>query len=61
VETNLANMLQVVFESETVEILLPNAPGVVVSSNLVLKSIEPQFSGSRLCLLLTDTLRFDLL
>ena len=54
-------MLQFVFELETVEFLLPNAPGIVVSSNLLLQSIEPQFSGSRLCLLLTETLRFNLL
>jgi len=34
---------------------------VSVSSSLLLKSVEPQFSGCRLYLLLTETSRFDLL
>ena len=34
---------------------------VFVSSDLLLKSVEPQFSGCRVYLLLTETSRFDLL
>jgi len=33
---------------------------VFVFSNLLLKSVEPQFSGCRVYLLLTETSRFDL-
>jgi hypothetical protein len=37
-----------------------NLSTVFVSSNLLLKSVEPQFSGCRMYLLLTETSLFDL-
>jgi hypothetical protein len=62
------SMLRLVFGSETVELLLPNAPGhcraeekITISSNLLLKSAEPQFSGCQVYLLLTEMSLFNLL